>query len=70
MHGASQASPGFPKFTKCNTLLRCCQGFQYKQISIEERCEIARVPPDPRSGKSLQIWIARHRRSCSRAEEK
>ena len=39
-------------------------GFQYKQISIEERCDQL---PDLRcrrilaSGKSLQIWIARHR---------
>ena len=32
-------------------------GFQYKQISIEERCEIARCRRI-RSGKSLQIWIA------------
>ena len=34
----------------------------YTQVTIEERCLPAYVPRAPRSGKSLQVWIARHRR--------
>ena len=49
--------------TKCNTLLRCCHGDSNTNRSpLKNGVKLPDyVPPDPRSGKSLQIWIARHR---------
>ena len=41
-------------------------GRRYKQLSLEERCDIARLQAEGHSIRSLQIWIARHRRSLGR----